>query len=177
MASWESYFQRYKRALPSTQSIYGDIAASTAGTYGSAATQAGRAFGGSATSGAYGGQQADIFTQRASKLSGIMAGLKENERRDLIQLLSLAQNQANQDKSNKLAGLGGLGKFAGTALGAGISLIPGGQPLGLGIMGASSGVPMGGLMPQQQGAGSDYEMFLKSFKAKYPDIYQQLFSM
>lgn len=120
MAGWEDIYSKFSSKIPSIASIMGGLKKSTAATYGTAAGQAARGFTGSRTSGAYGGQIGDIFSQRAGVLAGAESNVMQQRIQQIIQMIQMARQAADAEKERSLMGLLGIGQFAGK--GAGLAL-------------------------------------------------------
>jgi len=173
---YREFYRQYMGALPAglrdVKSIYGDIAQKTGYNYQNALRQYSRGHTGSPYGGAYQSGKLQLGGKMASDLANIRGQLKMSDRAFRKDLLNMAIQHSEAEKTRearqKAQGLAGLGKLGGTALGAGISLIPGAQPIGLGIMGASAG--MGGNMGGNM--GGDIDQMLQYYMQKYPFLFE-----
>jgi len=110
MASWQSYMDEMRKYLQPVNSMYNDLSRSSALTFGSAARHAENAYTGSPTSGAFGNQQGEIWSQRGASLADALAKLKADRNSQLVQMMQMAQQQAQADQSNSMINMLGIGK-------------------------------------------------------------------
>lgn len=139
---------------------YGKFKQAIAPSFQSARRGAVRGYGGSPYGGGLSSLKAAIGTQQAgveaSGYQNIMQNYLDRLKQYTFKAADVSQQEKSREAQGKAAGLGGIGKLAGTIGGIGLSLIPGMQPAGLAMLGGSQMFGGGGGGTASGGQNDEY---------------------